>query len=48
LLYLNRPGFLWIFLILIPLQIVRAWKGSRVLKARFGEAYRQYKDGTWF
>jgi protein-S-isoprenylcysteine O-methyltransferase Ste14 len=48
LLYLNRPDFLWIFLILIPLQIVRARRESRVLEQRFGEAYRQYKTNTWF
>jgi protein-S-isoprenylcysteine O-methyltransferase Ste14 len=48
LLYLNRPDFLWIFLILIPLQIVRARRESRVLEQRFGEAYRQYKAKTWF
>ena len=47
-LYLNRPDFLWIFVILIPLQMVRARKEGQVLEERFGEVYRQYKAKTWF
>jgi protein-S-isoprenylcysteine O-methyltransferase Ste14 len=47
-LYLNRPFFFWIFLILIPLQVIRARAESRVLEARFGDAYRQYRSQTWF
>jgi protein-S-isoprenylcysteine O-methyltransferase Ste14 len=47
-LYLNRPLFFWIFLILIPLQVIRARAESRVLEARFGDAYRQYCSQTWF
>lgn len=47
-LYLNRPLFFWIFLILIPLQVIRARAESRVLEARFGDAYRQYRAQTWF
>jgi Phospholipid methyltransferase len=47
-LYLNRPLFFWIFLILIPLQVIRARAESRVLEARFGGAYRQYRSQTWF
>ena len=48
LLYLNWLGLFWIFLIVIPLQIVRARKEGRVLEERFGEEYRQYKARTWF
>jgi protein-S-isoprenylcysteine O-methyltransferase Ste14 len=48
LLYLNRLRLFWIFLIVIPLQIVRARKEGRVLEERFGEEYRQYKARTWF
>lgn len=45
---LNRPLWLLVFLAIIPLQIWRAGKESRVLEGKFGEAYRQYRSGTWF
>lgn len=48
LLYLNRPQYFWFFLILIPVQIIRARAESRVLEKCFGDAYRQYKSQTWF
>jgi protein-S-isoprenylcysteine O-methyltransferase Ste14 len=47
-LYINQPLCLWIFVVLIPLQIYRAGQESKVLEARFGDEYRQYKSGTWF
>jgi len=48
LLFLDRPQFLFIFIVLIPLQVVRARAEARVLEARFGDQYRQYKSQTWF
>jgi protein-S-isoprenylcysteine O-methyltransferase Ste14 len=48
LLYVNQPLYLWLFVVLIPLQIYRARQEGKVLEARFGEEYRQYKSGTWF
>lgn len=43
----RRP--LWIIpLIVIPLQIIRAHRESRVLEAKFGQEYRAYKQQTWF
>jgi protein-S-isoprenylcysteine O-methyltransferase Ste14 len=48
LLYLNQPKWFWLFLVLIPLQFIRARAESRVLEERFGDAYRQYKSQTWF
>jgi protein-S-isoprenylcysteine O-methyltransferase Ste14 len=47
-LYVNRPKFCWIFLILIPLQFVRARAESKVLEEKFGDSYREYKARTWF
>ncbi|MGH7838900.1 MAG: methyltransferase family protein, partial [Candidatus Binataceae bacterium] len=47
-LFIDRPYYLLILLVIIPLQIVRARAESRVLGARFGEEYRQYKSQTWF
>jgi protein-S-isoprenylcysteine O-methyltransferase Ste14 len=47
-LYVNRPQYFWLFLILIPVQILRARAEGKVLEERFGEAYTQYKARTWF
>jgi protein-S-isoprenylcysteine O-methyltransferase Ste14 len=47
-LYLDRPFFLWLLLVLIPVQVLRARAEARILEERFGERYRQYKDSTWF
>jgi len=45
---IDRPKLLWVFAILIPLQVVRARAEAKVLEARFGDAYRQYRAQTWF
>lgn len=47
-LFLSRPYFLLVFLVIIPLQIVRARAESRVLENHFGDQYRLYKSQTWF
>jgi protein-S-isoprenylcysteine O-methyltransferase Ste14 len=47
-LYINQPLALWLFIVLIPLQIYRARQEEKVLEARFGDEYRQYKSRTWF
>ena len=47
-LYLNQPRLLWIFAVLIPLQIYRVRQEEKVLEARFGDEYREYKSRTWF
>ena len=44
-----RSPFLGLVLVIvIPMQIIRARREACVLEARFGEAYRQYRDRTWF
>jgi protein-S-isoprenylcysteine O-methyltransferase Ste14 len=48
LLFLNQPRYLLIFLILIPLQLVRMRQEAKVLEEKFGDAYRKYKKSTWF
>jgi protein-S-isoprenylcysteine O-methyltransferase Ste14 len=48
LLMAGRPRFLAIFLVLIPMQIIRARREAAVLEAKFGDAYRQYRKRTWF
>jgi protein-S-isoprenylcysteine O-methyltransferase Ste14 len=47
-LYINFPLLLLAFLVVIPLQIVRARAEARVLEEKFGDAYRQYRARTWF
>jgi protein-S-isoprenylcysteine O-methyltransferase Ste14 len=44
-------GLLWlllVFAVLIPLQVVRSRKEERVLTEKFGAAYLDYKQKTWF
>lgn len=47
-LILERPLWLLVFVIIIPLQLWRAKKEAWVLQERFGEEYRKYRAGTWF
>ncbi len=47
-LMIGRPIWLLILLLLIPLQIWRAGIEAKVLEAKFGEEYRQYRAKTWF
>ena len=45
----RRPtSWLVLVIIVIPVQIIRARREARVLEAKFGEAYRQYRERTWF
>jgi len=48
LLFIERPYYLLLFIIVIPLQIFRAGREARVLEERFGEDYRKYRAATWF
>jgi len=45
---LGHPKLLALELIVIPMQIVRARREARVLEEKFGAAYREYRNGTWF
>jgi protein-S-isoprenylcysteine O-methyltransferase Ste14 len=47
-LMLARPQLLAIFVVIIPLQIVRARREAAVLEAKFGDEYREYRKRTWF
>jgi protein-S-isoprenylcysteine O-methyltransferase Ste14 len=48
LLVLQIPQAFALFLVLVPMQLIRARRESRVLEAKFGEAYLEYKRNTWF
>lgn len=43
-----KPYLLLVLLALIPVQIIRARREAAVLEAKFGDAYREYRAGTWF
>jgi protein-S-isoprenylcysteine O-methyltransferase Ste14 len=47
-LWLGRPIWLLVLLVLIPMQVMRARKEAQVLEAKFGDAYRAYRARTWF
>jgi protein-S-isoprenylcysteine O-methyltransferase Ste14 len=47
-LMLGYPQMLLIFVILVPLQVVRARREAAVLEAEFGDEYREYRKRTWF
>jgi protein-S-isoprenylcysteine O-methyltransferase Ste14 len=44
----GQPLLLLFYVVLIPMQIIRARKESQVLEAKFGDAYLEYKKKTWF
>ncbi len=46
--FAGQPWFLIVFAVLIPLQAYRSQREARVLEAKFGDAYREYKQKTWF
>lgn len=45
---IGKPYLLTIFALLVAMQTFRAHKESRVLEAKFGEKYREYRRHTWF
>lgn len=46
--FIGQPRWLLIFLILVPMQVMRIRAERRVLEAKFGDAYREYRKHTWF
>ena len=37
-----------VLLVLVPAQLIRSHQEAKLLEARFGDEYRQYRKGTWF
>jgi protein-S-isoprenylcysteine O-methyltransferase Ste14 len=45
----RRPAsWLVLLIIIIPMQIIRARREARVLEAKLGDSYCQYRSRTWF
>lgn len=47
-LFVSKPAWLLVFLVLIPLQVWRAHKEGQVLEEKFGDTYREYRGKSWF
>jgi protein-S-isoprenylcysteine O-methyltransferase Ste14 len=47
-LYLRRPWLLAVLLPIVTVQVVRSRREAKVLEAKFGDAYREYRARTWF
>lgn len=47
-LIVRRPAVALFLVVILPLQIIRARREAAVLEAKFGDAYREYRKGTWF
>ena len=47
-LYIRQPLGIFLLAVIIPLQMYRARQEEKILEAKFGEEYRQYKARTWF
>jgi protein-S-isoprenylcysteine O-methyltransferase Ste14 len=47
-LYAQRFRLLLILVVLIPIQMIRAGQEAKTLEASFGDAYRKYREQTWF
>ena len=47
-LWTQQPRWFLVFLVIVPVQMLRARAEGKVLGATFGEAYREYKRTTWF
>ncbi len=45
---LGKPWWLMVFVVLVPMQVLRARKEEKVLRAKFGDAYMEYRRQTWF
>jgi protein-S-isoprenylcysteine O-methyltransferase Ste14 len=46
--WIDRPWFLLVLAVLVPMQILRSRKEAQVLEENFGAAYLEYKQKTWF
>ena len=41
-------GIIYTFILIIPLNVIRAQLEEKAMFAKFGDCYRIYHDSTWF
>ena len=41
-------GIIYTFILIIPLNVIRAQLEEKAMLAKFGDRYRAYHDSTWF
>jgi protein-S-isoprenylcysteine O-methyltransferase Ste14 len=41
-------GMIYLFVLVIPLNAIRARMEEQALLSKFGDRYRVYRDSTWF
>lgn len=46
--FAGKPWWLLVFAVMIPIQMYRSRNEARVLEEKFGAAYREYRQRTWF
>ena len=44
----RRPVLALLLVVIVPMQMIRARREAAVLEAKFGDAYREYREHTWF
>ena len=44
----SKFGIIYTFILIIPMNIIRAQLEEKALFSKFGEPYRAYHDSTWF
>ncbi len=43
----EKPLWLLVFVVILPVQLIRSRREARVLEDKFGEQYREYARHTW-
>jgi protein-S-isoprenylcysteine O-methyltransferase Ste14 len=44
----HAPKLLWLFVVLVPVQLMRMRAEGHALERKFGDDYRAWKQQTWF
>ena len=47
-LLIDKPAWLLLPVVVVPMQVIRARKEAKVLEEKFGDTYRDYRSKTWF
>jgi protein-S-isoprenylcysteine O-methyltransferase Ste14 len=41
-------GMIYLFVLIVPMNVIRAQLEEKAMFAKFGDQYRSYRDSTWF